>query len=118
MNNNLKEEIEEELAWSWAKFFIGLAKLVTSQEFIVFAVYSVVIIMSMTNKWALASNKSWIIGYIIISCIFILKKCLERVLEIVANNTNINAEVKLGAQKTIITDTAKVIKANGVNADL
>jgi len=111
MSDELKENIDREYSWSWAKFFIGLTRLLTSQEFIVFAVYSVIILMAMANQWALADGPAWVVGYIVISCIFILKKCLEKVLEIIAGNTNINAELKFGAQANINTDTAKVIEA-------
>jgi len=119
MSDDLKEEIDKEYKWSWAKFFIGLGRLVTSQEFIVFVVYT--IIMFSTNKIVETINtekklisvetKIWVIGYIIICCIFILKKCLEKVLEIIAHNTNINAELKFGRQVNVDKDLAKIIEA-------
>jgi hypothetical protein len=124
MSEEVKEDIDKEYKWSWAKFFIGLTRLITSQEFIVFAVYSVIMFMSMTNgngqgaetesaalTLTLSDGHTWIIGYIVISCIFILKKCLEKVLEIIARNTNINAELKFGAQTNINKTTAKIAEA-------
>jgi len=112
MSEELKDDINNGYIWSWSKFFIGLSRLITSQEFIVFVVYT--IIMFTANKLIEIIGteiKIWIIGYIIICCIFILKKCLEKVLEIIAHNTNINAEIKFGRQTNVETNTAKVIEA-------
>jgi hypothetical protein len=122
MSEELKENIDKEYKWSTAKFLIGITKLITSQEFIVFVVYSLIMtnkgmiqilitdITNDNNAISVINEHTWIIGYIVICCIFILKKCLEKVLEIIAHNTKINAELKLGIQKDIFKDTAKVLK--------
>lgn len=119
MGDDVKENIDKGYRWSTVKFGIGLTRLITSQEFIVFVVYTIIMfnsnkIIEITGsgeKIITSETKIWVVGYIVICCIFILKKCLEKVLEIIAHNTNINAEIKFGRSANINTDTAKVIEA-------
>lgn len=102
-------------------FFIDLLSLITSKEFIAWAFYAILTVCSVfTVNSLLAQHFDRLFLWLgIITIIFILKKCLEKVLEIVATNTKINGEIKLGKSvetkiagdlKDIITEAVEKIK--------
>lgn len=84
--------------FNFQTFLVGIAKLITSPAFIAFGMFSFFYWYYLSNGLQQFNGHSHylIIGYIIVTVVFVLKVTIEKVLEIVAHKTTV--DVKLGAQ--------------------
>lgn len=87
-NNCIHKKECEEKKWSWSRHFIGTAKILTSPEFWVFAITTVMWIVFAPKD----SLGHWI-GLIIVGGVFVLFKPISKLIE--RGNLNVNANVGL-----------------------
>jgi len=120
------ELVEKEQKFSAAKFFIGLAKLISSMPFIAWAVYTIlfiiilwwIFVMSTTAADALNFLKTNFIyilagGWVLTT--FVMAINLQKGINTMVSNAKINAEIKAGFSKNLDikanADAAQVVRA-------
>ena len=96
------ELIEKGHKWSWCKIAISFARLITDPATIAFAVFTWFVWIILTAKGVAAGqDKQIIIGWIIMSCLFVVFASLKKAISTAIENAKINLEAKASFEKKI-----------------
>jgi hypothetical protein len=97
--------IEKEQKWSWVKFFIGIAKMITSPEFIVFGIFT---LMTYAFSFVLKVTGNilifLIVTYGVVALSFMFHPAIKKLL---SEKTNIDVKASVGANATFTGDLNK-----------
>jgi len=118
------ELVEKEQKFSWAKFAVGWAKIITSMSFLAWAVYTM--LFATILWWIFASGGDKAIEYLKtifmyilaggwVAATFVMAINLQKGIETMVSNAKINAEIKAGFSKNLdikgTADATQIINA-------
>jgi len=118
------ELVEKEQKFSFAKFAVGWAKMVTSMSFLAWAVYTALFVIILRRVFADGGDKALeylktVFMYILaggwVASTFVMAINLQKGMETMVSNAKINAEIKAGFSKNLelkgTADAAQIASA-------